>query len=118
MRKKGMRINDSCAACLYDKQKNKADNPKYLTRIRELLDNRGEDDTSPYMVYLFNKVHEEFFGAGADYTQVKKTYNDLVLGMEENLRAEIENAADWRKSCERKSKTPRTRLPKRWSCPE
>ena len=94
MRKKGMRINDSCAACLYDKQKNKADDPKYLARIRELLDNRGEDDTSPYMVYLFNKVHEEFFGAGADYTQVKKTYNDLVLGMEENLRAEIKNAAD------------------------
>ena len=94
MRKKGMRINDSCAACLYDKQKNKADDPKYLARIRELLDNRGEDDTSPYMVYRFNKVHEEFFGAGADYTQVKKTYNDLVLGMEENLRAEIKNAAD------------------------
>ena len=89
-----MRINDSCAACLYDKQKNKADNPKYLARIRELLDNRGEDDTSPYMVYMFNKVHEEFFGAGADYTQVKKTYNDLVLGMEKKLRAEIENAAD------------------------
>ena len=89
-----MRINDSCAACLYDKQKNKADNPKYLARIRELLDNRGEDDTSPYMVFLFNKVHEEFFGAGADYTQVKKTYNDLVLGMEEDLRAEIKNAAD------------------------
>ena len=89
-----MRINDSCAACLYDKQKNKADDPKYLARIRELLDNRGEDDTSPYMVYMFNKVHEEFFGAGADYTQVKKTYNDLVLGMEEDLRAEIKNAAD------------------------
>ena len=89
-----MRINDSCAACLYDKQKNKADDPKYLARIRELLDNRGEDDTSPYMVFLFNKVHEEFFGAGADYTQVKKTYNDLVLGMEEDLRAEIKNAAD------------------------
>ena len=89
-----MRINDSCAACLYDKQKNKADDPKYLARIRELLDNRGEDDTSPYMVYRFNKVHEEFFGAGADYTQVKKTYNDLVLGMEEDLRAEIKNAAD------------------------
>ena len=89
-----MRINDSCAACLYDKQKNKADDPKYLARIRELLDNRGEDDTSPYMVYLFNKVHEEFFGESADYTQVKKTYNDLVLGMEEKLRAEIENAAD------------------------
>ena len=89
-----MRINDSCAACLYDKQKNKADDPKYLARIRELLDNRGDDDTSPSMVYLFNKVHEEFFGAGADYTQVKKTYNDLVLGMEEDLRAEIKNAAD------------------------
>lgn len=89
-----MRISESCAKCLYDRQKNQTDNADYLAEIRELLDHRSEDDTSPYMVYLFNKVHERYFGAPADYGDVKKKYNDLVLSMEEDLRKEIERAAD------------------------
>ena len=71
-----MRISESCAKCLYDRQLNKTDNAEYLARIKELLDNRSEDDTSPYMVYLFNKVHEKYFGKGADYKDIKKKYND------------------------------------------
>lgn len=89
-----MRISESRAACLYERQKNKTDNAAYLAEIRELLDHRGENDTSPYMVYLFNKVHDKYFGTGADYRAVKKQYNDLVLGMEESLRKEMESAED------------------------
>ncbi len=87
-----MRISESCAACLYDKQKNKTDNEEYLSEIRNLIDNRRETDTSPYMVYLFNKVHVRYFGTGADYSDIKKMYNDLVLGMEDSLRKEIEKS--------------------------
>ena len=89
-----MRISESCAACLYDRQKNKTDDEKYLAEIRSILDDRKETDTSPYMVYLFNKVHVRYFGAGADYSDIKKKYNDLVLGMEDSLRGEIERAED------------------------
>ena len=89
-----MRISESCAKCLYDRQLNKTDNAEYLARIKELLDNRSEDDTSPYMVYLFNKVHEKYFGRGADYRDINKKYNDLVLGMEKDLRREIEKSPD------------------------
>ena len=89
-----MRISESCAACLYDKQKNKTDDEEYLSEIRSILDNRKETDTSPYMVYLFNKVHVRRFGAGADYKDIKRKYNDLVLGMEESLREEIEKSED------------------------
>ena len=89
-----MRISESCAACLYDKQKNKTDDEEYMSEIRSLLENRKETDTSPYMVYLFNKVHVRRFGAGADYKDIKKKYNDLVLGMEESLREEIEKSED------------------------
>jgi len=89
-----MRISQHCVDCLYDRQKNKTDNEAYLAEIRDLLDNRRETDTSPYMVYLFNKVHERYFGKGADYREVKKTYNDLVLSMEDRLRREIESAED------------------------
>ena len=62
--------------------------------IKALIDNRRESDTSPYMVYLFNKVHERYFGAGADYKDIKKNYNDLVLGMENRLREDIEASED------------------------
>lgn len=68
-----MRISESCAACLYDKQKNKTNDEEYLSEIRSLLDNRKETDTSPYMVYLFNKVHVRRFGAGAVYDLMPET---------------------------------------------
>ena len=89
-----MRISESCAKCLYDRQLNKTDNVEYLAEIKDLLDNRGEDDTSPYMVYLFNKVHVRYFGKGADYKDIKKQYNDLILRMENDLRREIEKSPD------------------------
>ena len=89
-----MRISQSCAECLYDKQRRKTDNSAYLAEIKELLDNRSENDTSPYMVYLFNKVHMKYFGREADYSDIKRQYNDLVLGMEEGLRREIASSDD------------------------
>ena len=70
-----MRISESCAKCLYDKQANKTDNAEYLEEVKSILEKRGEEDTSPYMVYLFSKAHEKFFGKGADYRDIKKKYN-------------------------------------------
>ena len=89
-----MRISQKCAECLYERQKRKTDNAGYLAEIKELLDNRKETDTSPYMVYLFNKVHMKYFGKGADYSTIKKQYNDLVLNIEDSLRSEINSAED------------------------
>ncbi len=45
-----MRISQKCAECLYERQKRKTDNAGYLAEIKELLGNRKETDTSPYMV--------------------------------------------------------------------
>jgi hypothetical protein len=89
-----MRISQSCADCLYRRQKNKIENAGYLAEIKSLLDNRRETDTSPYMVYLFNKAQIKYFGNSADYSAIKKHYNDLVLSMEDNLRHEINSAED------------------------
>ena len=89
-----MRISESCAECLYERQKNKTDNAEYLAEIKRVIDNRREEDTSPYMVYLFNKVHVRYFGTGSVYSDIKKHYNDLVLGMEDKIMEEIENAED------------------------
>ena len=89
-----MRVIESCAQCLYDKQKHLSDDTQYLAEVREILDNRREDDTSPYMVYLFSKAYEKRFGKNAPYREIKKKYNDLVLSMEDAVRRKIEKAPD------------------------
>lgn len=65
-----MRISESCAKCLYDRQANKTDNTEYLAEVKKLLDNRRENDTSPYMVYLFNRLRKRLLGESADQKAV------------------------------------------------
>ena len=89
-----MRITESCAACLYDKQAVLTDDEDYLKEIRKLLDERKQSDTSPYMVYLFDQIHKRYFGKGADHSEAKKKQNDLVLNMADLLRRQIEESED------------------------
>ncbi|MBO5238350.1 MAG: DUF89 family protein [Lachnospiraceae bacterium] len=89
-----MRIIESCAECLYDKQKHLTEDERYLKEIKDIIDNRGEDDTSPYLVYRFNKVYQKYFGRQTSYKEIKKKYNDLVLSMEDSVRNRIEASED------------------------
>ncbi|MDD6573184.1 MAG: ARMT1-like domain-containing protein [Thermoflexaceae bacterium] len=89
-----MRIIESCAECLYDKQKHLTEDERYLKEIKDIIDNRGEDDTSPYLVYRFNKVYQKYFGRQTPYQEIKKKYNDLVLSMEDSVRNRIEASED------------------------
>lgn len=89
-----MRVNEQCAACLLDKQLHKTDDPEYLAEVRHIIENRTEEDTAPYLVYLFNKAYEERFGRSEPYRDLKRAYNDFVLSMENEIRQRIESDAD------------------------
>ena len=85
-----MRVSESCAKCLFDRQKHLTTNSDYLEEIGQIIKNRDKDDTSPYLVYRFTQVYERYFGRKASYEDVKKKYNDLVLSMENHIRQRIE----------------------------
>ena len=85
-----MRVSESCAKCLFDRQKHLTTNSDYLEEIGQIIKNRDKDDTSPYLVYRFTQVYETYFGRKASYEDVKKKYNDLVLSMENHIRQRIE----------------------------
>ena len=72
-----MRVIESCAACLYDKQQRLSDDPAYLIEVREIIQNREENDSAPYLVYLFGKVYEKHFGPRKPYAEIKRRYNGL-----------------------------------------
>lgn len=89
-----MRIPESCAKCLYDKQVHRVNNEEYLYRVREIINSRKDTDTSPYLVYLFNRVYKEMFESANSYSDIKKKYNDLVLGLENDIRNSIKSSPD------------------------
>ena len=89
-----MRVNSFCAACLWDKQLHKSDDPAYLAEVRQIIDTRKDEDTAPYLVYLFTRAYERRFGKTEPYKQVKQKYNDVVLSMENEIRRKIESSSD------------------------
>ena len=89
-----MRVIESCAQCLLDKQQQLSDDPDYLREIRQIIDNRSEEDSAPYLVYLFGKVYEKRFGQRRPYAEIKRRYNNLVLEKEETIRQRIEASED------------------------
>lgn len=86
-----MRVNDQCAACLLDKQEHKTNDPEYLEEVERILKNRKENDTAPYLVFLFNQAYERRFGKTEPYKEIKRTYNDYVLSLEDAIRFRIES---------------------------
>ena len=86
-----MRVNDQCAACLLDKQEHKTNDPEYLAEVKRILKNRKENDTAPYLVFLFNQAYERRFGKTKPYKEIKRTYNDYVLSLEDAIRLRIES---------------------------
>ena len=87
-----MRIPESCAKCLYDRQRARCLNDEYLAQVKKLIEERKENDTSPLLVYRFNKEYEKRFGKAAGYTEVKRYYNDLMLKLEDRFRMRIESS--------------------------
>ncbi len=56
-----MRLTEKCAKCLYDRQKNRNPDEEYLSEVKRIIEERGENDTSPLLVYRFNRVYEKRF---------------------------------------------------------
>lgn len=96
------RVNEDCAECLFDRQKHsmesvedKEKSKAYLRDIKELIDNRRDDDSAPYLISLFKEKYKEYFGtAPSNFTGEKRKYNDLVIEMMPALEDRIYGSED------------------------
>ena len=89
-----MKITDSCAQCLYNKQKKFSTDENYLSEIRRVIDERKDGDTPPLLIYEFSRIHERYYGKPVSYREEKKRFNDLVLSLQDDIREKIETSAD------------------------
>ena len=89
-----MRVIESCAQCLFEKQQRISDDPEYLQEVKNIINNRAEDDSAPYLVYQFGRAYEKRFGPRKPYGEIKRKYNDLVLSMEGRIKDRIAESDD------------------------
>ncbi len=89
-----MYISESCAQCLFDKQKKHSADEEYLREIRKIIDERKPEDTPPVLIYEFSEVHKRYYGKPVSYRDEKKRYNDLVLHLQDTIRNKISEADD------------------------
>lgn len=96
-----MRIIPSCEKCLYERQvtiaqgiADEAIRAQYLAKIREILANRKEEDSAPYMVYCFKAVQKKYLNSMDIFPDIKEQYNSLMLDMEVAIEKKIEAAED------------------------
>ena len=89
-----MRLPEKCAACLYDHQAKKCSDEAFLTEVRNIIEERDEEDSTAVLVYRIKKVYERFYGKPEGYADIKRRYNDLVLQMESGIRKKIESSED------------------------
>lgn len=96
-----MRIVESCEKCLWERQVKLAEfigeegsRASFLKEIREALDNREEDMSAPYLVYLFRRIYEKYSGKVGFPREIKEKYNSLVLSLEKEIESRIVKAQD------------------------
>lgn len=95
-----MRIGEFCKNCILGKN---LDNipagatpeqaEAYRRRVREIVQGCGAR-SSPEVHGQISAAYREFFGPGRDYTEIKRRFNDLMLGLEAALQADVDGATD------------------------
>ena len=90
-----MFVTESCALCLYDKQKKRSGNDQpYLREVKDIIAQRRETDTAPYLIWKFAQAYEKLNGRLKDYSEEKLRFNDLLLSMEGDMRKELRSYED------------------------
>lgn len=89
-----MMVGDICVKCLIDQQERLTDDKAHLEEVRRIIAERKEDDTAPYLVHLFNEAYKRRFKRTVSYSDIKRTYNEFVMSMEDALRKRIKEHED------------------------
>ena len=95
------RLCSDCISCIAKNQLEKypegtkeEEKVAYKQRVLKLLGEAKLTDSAPLLVKRINDVQKEMFGASQDYTEIKKYFNDYVLGKVPKIEKEILESPD------------------------
>ena len=95
------RLHPQCISCMCKVHLDKCpkDLPEekkvaYMQRILKVLAEAPCHYGAPVIVRTLQQIQEEMFGVKQDYTEIKKYYNQVMMGYEETVKCKMAEAAD------------------------
>ena len=91
------RLNAKCVECLLNKHLKSVawlsddKNLEYTNGIREIICNADVSMSAPEVVAQINEFKKSF-GIVDDFAEIKKFYNNFLMGFEEEIETKIQNA--------------------------
>ena len=99
------RLEPECISCLLTKQINKypeettkENKIEYIRRLLKMLSGIDETISAPQIMSMITNLQTEMFGAPADYSDVKRHFNEIMMKREEDIKEKIKKSKDPLKS--------------------
>lgn len=96
-----MKLSSDCRECLLNKQKNNLKDyeneeikQEYLLKVSEIVSKACDTENAPKVLSKINDLHNEYFNKNFSFTQLKKTYNNLMLKKEQDIFLKIITSKD------------------------
>lgn len=101
-----MKANSMCIACLINKQEKSIRNfpdenkkSEYMRQVMKIMYDHAGTECAPWLVEQLDVLYKNTWNVEEDYSQIKHTYNQLLLSKEAEVEQCIQNAADPVKEC-------------------
>lgn len=101
-----MKANVTCLSCILSKQdkltRDICDEEKkagYFHEVLGVLYRYGQSESALQLAARMDELYTRYFGAREDYSEIKHTYNQLMLKQEEVFEARIRSAKDPIRAC-------------------
>ena len=95
------RLTSDCLSCIINMQMDKVpDNCSeemrmiYKQRVCKVLSEAKRFESAPLLIKRISDIQEELFGVSADYSKIKRFYNDYVMKIMSKLEVKIKLADD------------------------
>lgn len=99
--KNPVRLDPACIRCLLDKHLGAAPESapqktrvEFMQRVLRLIADAPVTEGAPVLVSRIEALEKDMFGIGRDYTEEKQSFNNLMLGLEGDIRQRIEKSED------------------------
>lgn len=95
------RWNSECISCMMGKylsdfpqEASEQDRLAYMNRVMSILSSARPEEGAPVITDYILELQKEMFGKETDYTEIKQTFNQLMLEQEDRIRSDIRRAPD------------------------
>lgn len=101
MEKEIERLHSECITCMTKvhlekcpKEVSEDKKVEYMQRVLKVLSEAPKRFGAPVIVRTIQQIQEEMFGIKQNYAEIKKRYNQIMMGYEEQIRRKLEKSQD------------------------